>query len=134
MSLGPYVVIPNVQGNPSNGNSMAANITSQPSLVPFGGMISYQVVWSGTTPVGTVSIQGSNDYSLNAEGGVLNAGHWDTLTIEYAGSPTSSIPISGNSGSGLIDITTTAIYATRLLYTFTSGIGNLVVTAFARGP
>lgn len=134
MSLGPHIVIPNAQGSPANGNAMATDIISQPSLVPLMGTISYQIVWTGSTPIGAVSIQGSNDYSLNAKGDVLNAGHWDTLTIEFAGSATSSIPITGNSGSGLIDITTTAIYATRLVYTATSGTGSLTVTAFARGP
>lgn len=134
MSLGPHIVIPNSQGNPANGNSMGADIISQPSLVPLSGTISYQVVWSGSTPVGAVAIEGSNDYSLDALGNILNPGHWDTLVVEFAGSPTSSIPITGNSGSGLIDITTTAIYATRLIYNATSGTGNLTVIAFARGP
>lgn len=131
MSLGPNIVIPNAQGIPANGNSMAGNITSQPSLIPLCGTVSYQIVWTGATPVGAVSIQGSNDYSI---GRVLNPGHWDTLTVEYAGSPTTSIPIVGNSGSGLIDITATGIYAIRLVYTATSGTGNLIVTVFARGP
>ena len=134
MSLGPHIVIPNAQGSPANGNSMAGNITSQASITTVMGRLSYQVVWSGTSPVGTVSIQGSNDYVLSSTGEVLNAGNWDTLTVEYLGSPVQSIPVTGNTGSGLIDLTTTGIYATRLVYTATSGVGSLTVTVFGKGP
>lgn len=134
MSLGPHIVIPNAQGSPVNGNSMAVNITSQASISPVMGRISYQAVWSGTSPVGTISIQGSNDYVLSSTGAVLNAGSWDTLTISYLGSPVQSVPVTGNTGNGIIDITTTGIYATRLVYTATSGTGSLTVTVFGKGP
>lgn len=133
MSLGPVTVIPSSQATPPNSGSMAANITSQASIVPFAGMISYEVVWNGTTPVGSVSVQGSNDFSLNAEGNVLNPGNWTVMTVNFNGSAVTTIPITGNTGEGLIDIVTTAVYAIRLIYTSTSGTGSLTVTAFGRG-
>lgn len=133
MSLGPVIVIPNVLGSPSNGNSMAGNITSSPSIVPYPSVFSYEVDWTGTSPVGTVSVQGSNTFTLNAEGGIGNAGNWTTLTFNYNGSAVTTIPITGNSGTGLIDLTVTSIYALRLIYTAGSGTGSLTVTAFGRG-
>jgi len=93
---------------------------------------SYALVWSGTSPVGTVSIQGSNDFALNAEGGVAVAGTWNTLTVNYNGSAVTTIPVTGNTGNGIVDITATGIYAIRLIYTAGSGTGNLTVTMNAK--
>lgn len=129
---GPQIVIPNALGSPANGNSMATNITSSPTIVQDMYAGSYGLVWTGTSPVGTVSVQGSNDFSLNAEGAVAVAGTWNTLTLNYQGSAVTTIPITGNSGNGLIDITATGIYAIRLIYTAGSGVGSLTVTFNAK--
>lgn len=87
-------------------------------------MMSYGYSWSGTSPVGTIKIQVSNDYSIDAGGAVSNAGTWSTIDLVYGGVVVSSIPVSGNTGNGLIDIETGA-YAIRSVYTFTSGVGTL---------
>ena len=129
---GPTVVIPNPLGSPANGNSMAGNITSSPTIILDMYALSYAASWVGTSPVGTISVQGSNDFSVNAEGAIMNAGTWNTLTLNYGGSAVTSIPVSGNSGNGLIDVTATGIYAIRLMYTATSGTGNLTVTMVAK--
>lgn len=84
-------------------------------------MVSYEVLWSGTTPIGTVSVQVSNDYSQYADGSVNNPGNWTDL-------PLSSTPsVSGNTGTGFIDIDASAGYALRLVYNRTSGVGTLNV-------
>lgn len=129
---GPTVVIPNAQGSPANGNSMAANITSSPTIVLDMYALSYGLSWTGTSPVGTVSVQGSNDFSVNAEGAVMNAGTWNTLTLNYNGAAVTTVPVTGNTGNGLIDVQATGIYAVRLIYTAGSGTGNLTVTMIAK--
>lgn len=88
-------------------------------------MISYSLSWAGTSPVGTVSVQASNDYAVYPDGTVKNAGTWSTLTLSVNGSPVSTIAISGNTGNGLIDLNSCAAYAIRLIYTRTSGSGTM---------
>lgn len=122
---GPTLVIPSPQGNPANGNSMAANITSAPTILYLMSKCSYSFNWTGTSPVGTVSIQGSNDFSLNNAMNPYNPGTWNTLTLNYNGSAVTTVPISGNTGNGIIDVTATGIYAVRLIYTAGSGVGTL---------
>jgi hypothetical protein len=129
---GPRIVIPDPGGIPANGNSMAGNITSLPVVILDLYALSYALSWTGTSPVGTVSVQGSNDYSVNAEGAVMNAGTWNTLTLNYGGSAVTTVPVTGNTGNGLIDVTATGIYAVRLIYTAGSGTGSLTVTMVAK--
>jgi hypothetical protein len=106
---------------------MSANITSLPTIVQKLSMISYAVTWTGTTPIGTISVQVSNDYSQNADGSVANAGTWNTITFEYNGTAVTSVPVTGNTGNGFVDIDATAAYAIRLIYTRTSGTGAMGV-------
>lgn len=129
---GPQIVIPSPQGSPANGNSMATNITSSPTIVQDMYAMCYGLVWTGTSPIGTVSIQGSNDFALNSDGSVAVAGTWTTLTVNYNGTAVTTVPVTGNSGNGLIDIVATGIYAVRLIYTATSGTGSLTVTMNAK--
>ncbi len=85
-------------------------------------MISYDISWVGTAPIGNITIQASNTYTQNAAGVVQNVGNWNTLTLS------STTAVSGNTGNGFIDIDTLAGYAVRLVYTPTSGTGTLNVT------
>lgn len=116
-NIRPHAVI-------TNGDMSAATITSEATVLQSITKVSYAVSWSGTSPVGVLTVEVSNDYSLNDVGGVGNAGTWNTLTFNVSGTPTSSIAISGNTGKGFIDIDGTAAYAIRLLYTKTSGVGT----------
>ena len=125
-NLRPQQVIPSPLANPANTGSMAANITSQPTILQSLSLISYGVSWTGTSPVGSLSVEASNDYALNPDGTVHNAGTWNTMTLQLNGASVTSIPVSGNSGSGLIDIDGTAAYALRLVYSAASGVGQLV--------
>lgn len=104
---------------------MSANITSKPSIIPNLSMMSYAYSWTGTAPVGTVSIQVSNDYSVNPAGATLNPGTWTTITFNLAGTPATSAPVTGSPGNGFIDVDMTGAYAIRTVYTRTSGTGTL---------
>lgn len=107
-----------------NGN-MSANIIGTPSVILRIPMISYSFSWVGVSPVGTISIQVSNDYELGATGLVINPGTWNNLPLVQNGTQVTFIPLSGNSGNGFIDIDDLAGYAIRPVYTFTSGTGTL---------
>lgn len=113
----PYPVILN--------GSMAGNITSSVTIIQKLSMISYGLSWAGTTPIGTIQVQVSNDYSIDATGETANAGTWNAITFSSAGLLVSSIPITGNTGNGFIDIDQIAAYAIRVVYTRTSGTGTL---------
>lgn len=123
----PTIVVSPTPSPRAPTGTMSGNITSLPTIVQKLSMISYAVTWAGTTPVGTISIQVSNDYSQNADGTVANAGTWNTITFEYNGSSATSVPVSGNTGNGFIDIEATAAYAIRLIYTAASGTGAMGV-------
>ena len=127
-NLQPYQVIPNGNASPANSGSMASSITSAVSIVGQLTEMSYAVSWSGTSPVGTISVQASNDYSLFNNGAVNNPGTWNTLPLELSGANVTSIPITGNTGNGAIDIASLGLYAIRLVYTASSGTGTLIAT------
>ena len=118
-NLRPQIVI--------NAGSMGGNLRSLPTIMQSLSQCSYSLSWTGVTPVGTVSVQCSNDFSLNPDGTVKNAGTWSVMTLNYGGSAVTTIPISGNSGNGFIDVLDTAAYAIRLIFTYGSGTGTLQV-------
>lgn len=130
----PYVVIPNKDASPANTGSMAASITSAPTIILKLSMPSYAYSWTGTSPVGAIAVQVSNDYKIASNGAVINAGTWTPLYIQLNGgsSLVNTIPLSGDSGSGFIDIPITGAYAIRTVYTRTSGTGTLKVTINAK--
>lgn len=116
-----------------NAQSMATNITSLPTIIQMLSAPSYSYSWSGSTPVGTISVQISNDYSQNADGSVQNAGTWTSIYFQLNGSTTvSSAPVSGNSGTGFIDVPITGAYAIRTVYTAGSGTGTLTAIINAK--
>ncbi len=102
-----------------------ATLTSLVTIIQNISMLSYAVSWSGSTPVGTITVEVSNDYSQNVNGSVRNAGTWTALTFSVSGSTASSLPVSGNTGTGFIDIDQLGAYAVRLKYTKVSGTGTL---------
>lgn len=114
----PYSVITN--------GSMATSITSKVSIIQNLTMIGYDISWTGTAPVGVMSVQVSNTFTQNGDGSVRDAGNWTTLTLS---APTN---VSGNSGNGFIDVDATGAYAIRLIYTRTSGTGTMNATLCAK--
>lgn len=111
----PYPVI-------TNGDMSQATIISKVTVIQNLSMASYDISWTGTAPVGTLTVQVSNTFTQNADGSVRTAGNWTTLTLS---TPTT---VSGATGNGFIDIDANAGYAIRLVYTRTSGTGVLNAT------
>ena len=126
-ALRPQIVIPSAQGVPANSSSMAANITAAPTILNSLTLYSYSVSWTGVAPVGVLSVEASNDCVILAAGGV-SGGTWNPIPLGLLGATVFSIPISGNSGNGMIDIERHGVFAVRLVYTATSGTGTLSAT------
>jgi hypothetical protein len=124
---GPYPIIGTFQGQDSTvSGDMSANITSKPSIIDNLSMISYDISWTGTAPVGTMTVQVSNTYKQNPDGSVRNPGNWTTLTLS---APT---PVSVSPNSGFIDVDASGAYAIRLMYNRTSGTGTMVAVVSAK--
>lgn len=104
---------------------MSANVTSLVTIIQKLSMCSYSYSWSGSSPVGEIVVELSNDYALDSTGAVKNAGTWNAMTLNYGGAAVDSVPLSGNTGNGLIDIEAVAAYAIRTRYVRTSGTGTL---------
>ena len=119
-NLRPQVVL--------NAGDMSGNLTTQPTVLQSLSCGSYSLTWTGTSPVGTVSLQVSDDYKLAPDGTVENAGTWNVAPVSVGGVAVSTIPVTGNTGTGFIDILGTGAYAIRLIYTAGSGTGSLTVT------
>lgn len=116
--LKPYSVIMN--------GDMSGSLTSLVTIIQKISMLGYTYSWAGTSPVGTISVQISNDYSIDAQGRQLNAGTWNTLAFtDSTGAVVTSFAVSGNTGVGAVDIAQTGFYAIRTVYTWASGVGTL---------
>jgi hypothetical protein len=119
--LSPYQIVGGTEKGAVSGN-MATQIISPVTVIQNLSMISYDVSWSGTSPVGVCDVQTSNTYAQNSDGSVANAGDWSSL-------PLSNTPaVSGNTGYGIIEVDASAMYAIRFVYTPTSGTGTMAVT------
>lgn len=121
----PYPVI--------NAQSMATNITSTPTIIQKLSMPAYSYSWTGSTPVGTVSIEVSNDYAQNADGSVKTAGTWTPIYFQLNGAANvNSAPITGNTGTGFIDVPINGAYAIRTVYHAASGTGTITAIISAK--
>ena len=107
-----------------NNTTLAATISSLITNINMIPIVSYTVVWTGS-PTGTLVVQVCNDY-VPSPGGVLippvNAGSWKTLTTP------SSVSLGGAGGSTFLDVPVTAAAWIKLLYTSSSGTGNINAT------
>lgn len=106
----------------TNGN-MAGSLTGVASIISNQSITGYAFSWSGSSPVGGVTAQVSNDYSLNTDGSIRDAGTWTTL-LDSAGAPITGA-VSGNTGNGFFNVAQIGSYAIRPVYTRTSGTGTL---------
>lgn len=108
-----------------NGN-MAGSITSSVTIMQMLTVAAYTYSWSGTTPVGAISVEVSNDYKPGVmDTDPVNAGTWVPIFFTLDGAATvNSAPLTGNTGVGIIEFSTGA-YAVRTKYTRTSGTGTL---------
>lgn len=81
--------------------------------------MSFQATWSGSSPVGKLDVQVSNDHQENG-GVVMNAGTWVSI---YAGG---TVPdVTGNTGTLFLNLTGLSAAFVRVVYTKTSGTGTL---------
>jgi hypothetical protein len=110
----PHAVIEN--------GDMSSSITSDVTIIQNVSMLSFDISWVGSSPVGSMSVEVSNSYSQNADGSVKNVGSWTALTLSTAAD------VSGNTGNGFIDLEQLAAYAVRIKYVRTSGTGTINVT------
>jgi hypothetical protein len=117
-------ISPNLNKPLINGASMATSITGPATCIDKPTMLSYDLVWTGT-PVGTFQVQVSNTYSQNPDGSTNAAGNWTTIpSTLFQG--TYPVP-SGSASGGFLDVVLTGASWVRLVYTATSGAGNLTV-------
>lgn len=93
----------------SSGADMSGSRTSNITTVQYMDNVGIVVNWTGTSPVGTFTVEVSNDNFLTSS------------TLDFG----STITISGNSGSHLIDINQLPYGYIRAKYNFTSGTGTL---------
>lgn len=107
---------------------MSADITSKITVLQSASILNYEYVWSGTSPVGTLVVEGSNNFSLYPDGTVNNAGDWNALPLSLSGTTVLAIPISGNTGIGTVNLSLNGDYAIRTRYIFGSGTGSLNAT------
>lgn len=117
--LAPYPVF--------NAVSMA-NSHSGTTILKSLSVVSYDISWTGISPVGTITVQLSNSYKQNPDGSVLVSGNWTNIPLQDStGTIVASIPVSGNTGSDFVDIRVTGGEAIRIVYTASSGTGALTV-------
>lgn len=121
----PVIGIVNGVDSGVSGDMSATSITSKVTILQMITVGTYSYIWSGTSPIGNLAVQVSNDYKISESGEVLNSGTWTTIYVTLNGSTVvNAVPLSGNSGSGVIEWTTGA-YAIRTVYTKVSGTGTL---------
>lgn len=99
--------------------SMGADITSNYEEVIKHRRVSVQFGWSsGTSPVGVVSVQGSNDT--------------DPATATWHTIAGLSLAVSGNSGSHLLEDPNCGYRWVRVIYTRTSGTATATIKLIAK--
>lgn len=96
---------------------MAASITGPTTTLVTGDQVCYQVAWTSSNAVGTISVQGSVDGTT-----------WNDLTFD----PVLAQPASNN-GAYLINLALIPFPYIRLKYTRVSGTGTLDVWLSAKG-
>jgi len=98
---------------------MSGNITGDAQAILNGKGYTFEFHWrAGSTPIGTVSIEGSNSYNLPG----ITA-HWETIP-----GCSKALPGSGNGAdedSIILDILRIGAKWVRPIYTRTSGSGTL---------
>jgi len=111
-----------VSGSMSGTGAIASLITILQGLTAA----SYTFSWTGSSPVGSIQIFGSNDYSINIDGKTAaNSGTWTPIYFSVnGGAATNTLNVTGNSGSGIVELST-GLYAVKCIYTNASGTGTL---------
>lgn len=98
---------------------MADDITSEVTIIQKLTGISFSYVWAGTAPAGEIVVEVSDDYTQNADGTVRDPGTWNQCPLS---APTF---VSGDTGTGFIDMAGCMAFAIRTRYISDSGDGIL---------
>lgn len=109
---------------PAVSGAMTASFNSDPFLISHVALVSLQAIWSGT-PTGTLQLQVSNDPTPLTQGGPA-ATSW----TNYSGT---SVSQSGTADSFVWNLNCPCIWV-RVVYTFSSGTGQLTVYAHGKAP
>lgn len=119
ISCNPAFAAPGYNNSMASAVSMGASVTSSVADLKNIGPTSVQFIWyTGSTPVGEMKLQGSNQVFNSA----TSVASWtDLSTSIYAG----SVALSGNSGSYMYNISNAGFRWLRAIYTRTSGSGTL---------
>jgi hypothetical protein len=99
--------------------SLATSFTSPATVIQQVSMVSYAMDWTGSSPIGVISLQVSNDYRPATGGQPGVAGNWNDLPLSQ------TCNLTGSTGTGFIDIDQCGAYAIRLKYVASSGTGSL---------
>src|ERR1043165_7564540 len=92
--------------------SLAANFTSDPTIVTFMDNCSYQINVTTSNSEGSFAVQASNDYKVDATtGAVINAGTW--VALDLGGTPV----VAAANDQILINLNQLPFVAIRLAYT-----------------
>jgi hypothetical protein len=114
-------------GLATDGDMSQTSITSTPTNVEGIKTLSYQLTWAATgSPIGTLSFEGSNNYSSTA-----GTGTWVAFSSSLIVG-LSSVHPAGSAGDHLVTIDTGVCKARhiRVKYTRTSGSGTLTGWVF----
>jgi hypothetical protein len=101
------------------GTGLTSGLTSRAMRSAILDDMSFQATWSGTSPVGTLDVQVSNDHQENG-GVVTNAGNWTSIY-------TAPQAVTGNTGTLFLNIAAISAAWIRCVYAPTSGTGTLDV-------
>ena|SRR5271166_1543617 len=112
-----------------NAGSMATSINSAPMLLSYAFGYAVQFVYTGS-PVGTVTLQGSNDSIPNAK--FPQSDFTPTTWTTISGSTITVPTIDG--ATGMINDEGAFYNWVRLVYTATSGTGSLTVVGNTKSP
>ena len=110
-SIPPYKLL--------DGVPITDGLATQATIVKSMQTVAYQVYWSGNTGTGTWKLQGA----ISTDNGT---------TVTWSDIDADPFPLTGTTGSFLIDIASTSVERTRLVYTQitpSSGVVTAIVTA-----
>jgi len=98
----------------SSALDMSGDFTTEPTNILYMDNASLICTWTGTSPVGAISVQVSNDSSNPPT-------KWETLTLD------GTATVTGNSDNGSINLNQLSFAWIRTVYTRASGTGTMTI-------
>jgi hypothetical protein len=110
-----------VSGDTTAGDMDQASITGQATNIEAMAGLSYQYVWTGSSPLGALGWQVSNSYDASPNAAT---GTWTDLSTSLI-SNYSDLNPAGSAGNSAVDLSGLKYKWIRPKYTKTSGTGSL---------